>query len=107
MNINGKNGLGCITPLSEALRGNKIVLRPLPGLPVIKDLIVDMKQFVDQYKKIKPYLINDEEKPDKEIKQSVEEREKLDGLYECIMCGLGGIWIIRSLESKTNINHQN
>ena len=87
MNINGKNGLGCITPLSEALRGNKIVLRPLPGLPVIKDLIVDMKQFVDQYKKIKPYLINDEEKPEKEIKQSVEEREKLDGLYECIMCG--------------------
>ena len=87
MNINGKNGLGCITPLSEALKGNKIVLRPLPGLPVIKDLIVDMKQFVDQYKKIKPYLINDEEKPEREIKQTVEEREKLDGLYECIMCG--------------------
>ena len=76
MNINGKNGLGCITPLSEALKGNKIVLRPLPGLPVIKDLIVDMKQFVDQYKKIKPYLINDEEKPEREIKQTVEEREK-------------------------------
>ena len=86
MNINGKNGLGCITPLSEALKGNKIVLRPLPGLPVIKDLIVDMKQFVDQYKKIKPYLINDEEKPEREIKQTVEEREKLDGLYECILC---------------------
>ena len=52
MNINGKNGLGCITPLSEAVRGNKLELRPLPGLPVVKDLIVDMTQFVDQYKKI-------------------------------------------------------
>ena len=59
LNINGKNGLGCITPLSDAVRSNKLSIRPLPGLPVIKDLIVDMKQFVDQYKKVMPYLITD------------------------------------------------
>ena len=87
MNINGKNGLGCITPLSEAIRGNKLELRPLPGLPVVKDLIVDMTQFVDQYKKVQPYLITDKENDGKEIPQTIEDRDKLDGLYECIMCG--------------------
>ena len=87
MNINGKNGLGCITPLSEAVRGNKLELRPLPGLPVVKDLIVDMTQFVDQYKKVQPYLITDKENDGKEIPQTIEDRDKLDGLYECIMCG--------------------
>ena len=88
MNINGKNGLGCITPLSDVIKSNKLSLRPLPGLPVIKDLIVDMKQFVDQYKKIKPYLITDKKVDTREaIPQTIEEREKIDGLYECIMCG--------------------
>ena len=86
MNINGKNGLACITPLSEAVKRNKLVLRPMPGLPVIRDLIVDMKQFFDQLEKVKPYLITKDEKPEIERKQSPEEREKLDGLYECIMC---------------------
>ena len=87
LNINGKNGLGCITPLSDAVRSNKLSIRPLPGLPVIKDLIVDMKQFVDQYKKVKPYLISDKKVDTREaIPQTVQEREKLDGLYECIMC---------------------
>ena len=86
MNINGKNGLGCITPLSEAVKGNKLELRPLPGLPVVKDLIVDMTQFVDQYKKIQPYLITDKKTDGQEIPQTVEDRDKLDGLYECIMC---------------------
>ena len=57
MNINGKNGLACITPLSEVLKGNKLELRPLPGLPVIRDLIVDMTQFYEQYEKIKPFLL--------------------------------------------------
>ena len=57
MNINGKNGLACITNLSELKE--PIVLRPLPGLPVIRDLIVDMSQFFKQYHSIKPYLIND------------------------------------------------
>tara|TARA_B100001029_G_scaffold44322_1_gene34831 strand:- start:7248 stop:7988 length:741 start_codon:yes stop_codon:yes gene_type:complete len=88
LNMNGKNGLGCITPLSEAIKSNKLSIRPLPGLPVIKDLIVDMKQFTDQYKKIRPYLITDKKVNTREaIPQTIEERDKLDGLYECIMCG--------------------
>ena len=86
LNMNGKNGLACITPLS-AIKANKIVLRPLPGLPVVRDLIIDMTQFYNQYEKIRPYLINDgKEQPAREHLQSIEEREKLDGLYECILC---------------------
>ncbi|MEW6982074.1 succinate dehydrogenase iron-sulfur subunit [Colwelliaceae bacterium 6471] len=86
LNMNGKNGLACITPLSE-LKASKIVLRPLPGLPVVRDLIIDMTQFYNQYEKIKPYLINDgKEQPAREHLQSPEEREHLDGLYECILC---------------------
>lgn len=86
LNINGKNGLACITPLSS-LKTNKIVVRPLPGLPVIRDLVVDMTQFYTQYEKVKPYLIPDEKnKPAREYLQMPEEREKLDGLYECILC---------------------
>jgi len=87
MNINGKNGLACMTPLSEAVRRNKLVLKPMPGLPVIRDLIVDMKQFFDQLEKVKPYLITKDDAPKLERKQSPEEREKLDGSYECILCG--------------------
>ncbi|MFT5294622.1 MAG: succinate dehydrogenase / fumarate reductase iron-sulfur subunit [Colwellia sp.] len=86
LNMNGKNGLACITPLSD-LKTKKIVLRPLPGLPVVRDLIIDMTQFYNQYEKIKPYLINDgQEQPAREHLQTIEEREKLDGLYECILC---------------------
>jgi succinate dehydrogenase / fumarate reductase iron-sulfur subunit len=87
MNINGKNGLGCITPLSAAgLKGGKLVIRPLPGLPVIRDLVVDMSIFYKQYEKVQPYLQNDTPAPAIERLQSPEEREKLDGLYECILC---------------------
>lgn len=86
MNINGKNGLACIMPLSECVKNNKLVLRPLPGLPVIRDLVIDMTQFYDQYKKVQPYLQNDTPAPAIERLQSPEEREKLDGLYECILC---------------------
>lgn len=84
MNINGKNGLACITPLHTL--PNKVVLRPLPGLPVIRDLIVDMTQFYKQYERAKPYLQNDSEPPTTERLQSIEDRNKLDGLYECILC---------------------
>ena len=86
MNISGKNGLACITPLSEAIRNNKIIIRPLPGLPVIRDLVIDMKQFYVQYEKIEPYMVNDSPAPQIERLQSQEERAKLDGLYECILC---------------------
>jgi succinate dehydrogenase / fumarate reductase iron-sulfur subunit len=84
MNINGKNGLACITALSSLK--SPVVIRPLPGLPVIRDVIVDMTQFYKNYEAVKPYLINDEPLPAKERLQSPEEREKLDGLYECILC---------------------
>ena len=84
MNINGKNGLACITPLDSL--PDKVVLRPLPGLPVIRDLIVDMTQFYKQYERAEPYLQNDSEAPATERLQSIAEREELDGLYECILC---------------------
>ncbi len=84
MNINGKNGLACITPVSSL--SEPVVVRPLPGLPVIRDLVVDMALFFEQYEKIKPYLLNDQQAPEKERIQSPEERAHLDGLYECILC---------------------
>lgn len=86
MNINGKNGLACLADLAAFPAGQPIVLRPLPGLPVIRDLIVDMTQFFKQYHSIKPYLVNDEPLPERERLQSPEDREELDGLYECILC---------------------
>ncbi len=86
MNMNGRNGLACKTTVSSIVNRDRLTLRPLPGLPVIRDLVVDMSQFYAQYEKIDPYLINDEEPPEKERLQSVEEREELDGLYECILC---------------------
>ncbi len=86
MNINGKNGLACITPLSECVKDNTLILRPLPGLPVIRDLVIDMSQFYAQYRKIEPFLQNEIAAEGIERLQSPEEREKLDGLYECILC---------------------
>lgn len=86
LNINGKNGLACITPLSETVKGNKLVIRPLPGLPVIRDLVVDMSLFYAQYEKIQPFLQNNTPAPAIERLQSPEDRAKLDGLYECILC---------------------
>lgn len=84
--MNGKNGLACITPLSEVVRSDQLSIRPLPGLPVVRDLVVDMEQFYDQYERIKPYLQNDQPPPSQERLQSPEDRKKLDGLYECILC---------------------
>ena len=84
MNINGRNRLACITPLSSLTE--PIVIRPLPGMPVIRDLIVDLTNFYKQYEKAKPYLQNNQPTPSQERLQSPEERAKLDGLYECILC---------------------
>lgn len=87
MSMNGTNGLACITPISQfGGPANKLVLRPLPGLPVIRDLVVDMSIFYKQFEKVQPYLINDTPAPAIERLQSPEERAKLDGLYECILC---------------------
>jgi len=87
MNINGKNGLACITKLADLeAQGPVVQIRPLPGLPVIRDLIVDMSQFFKQYHSIKPYVVNDTPPPETERLQSPEDREELNGLYECILC---------------------
>ena len=84
MNINGKNGLACVTQLADLK--SPVELRPLPGLPVIRDLIVDMSQFFKQYHSVKPYLVNDDPAPDTERLQSPDDRAQLDGLYECLLC---------------------
>jgi len=84
MNINGKNGLACITKIADL--PEHVTLRPLPGLPVVRDLIVDMTQFFKQYHSIKPYLVSHEAPPERERLQSPEDRDELNGLYECILC---------------------
>ena len=86
VNMNGKNGLACITPVSEVVSRGKLVVRPLPGLPVVRDLVVDMGVFYKQYQRIKPYLQNSTPAGVRERLQSPEDRAKLDGLYECILC---------------------
>lgn len=90
MNINGKNGLACITSLKNIhYDGNTINVRPLPGFPIIRDLVVDMSQFYLQYEKVQPFLINYKNNShtiNHEYLQSPEERSKLDGSYECILC---------------------
>ena len=84
MNINGRNGLACITRVRDLKE--PVVLRPLPGFPIVRDLIVDMTQFFKQYHSIRPYLINDEPPPERERLQSPAERERLNGANECILC---------------------
>lgn len=84
MNINGRNGLACITPLQDLQQ--PVQIRPVPGMPVIRDLVVDLSQFYEQYRKVKPYLTVRDPEPEVEYKQSPQERDQLDGLYECILC---------------------
>ena len=85
MNVNGMNRLACITPLFSLK--SPVVINPMPGLPVIRDMVVDMAQFYRQYRAVRPYLINKDPEPEVEHLQSPAERDKLDGLYECILCG--------------------
>ena len=85
MNVNGTNRLACITPLFSLK--SPVVINPMPGLPVIRDLIVDMEQFYRQYRAVKPFLINNDPEPEVEYLQSPGDRDRLDGLYECILCG--------------------
>lgn len=84
MNINGRNGLACVSPIGELKE--PVVLRPLPGFPVVRDLIVDMTQFFAHYHAIRPWVDDAAPMPDRERLQSPEQRERLDGLYECILC---------------------
>lgn len=85
MNINGTNGMACLTPLSELKE--PVTVRSVPGMPIVRDLVVDMTQFFHHYRAVKPYLIVKDPMPEVELRQSPEDREKLDGLYECILCG--------------------
>lgn len=85
MNVNGTNLLGCITKVTDLKE--PIMVRPVPGMPVIRDLVVDMSQFYEHYKAVKPFIIRHDAEPEVEYLQSPQEREKLDGLYECILCG--------------------
>ena len=80
MNINGKNTLACLCPIQP-----KMVIYPLPHMPIIRDLIPDMKNFYKQYAEIKPWLQNSNKSGEENL-QSIEERKKLDGMYECILC---------------------
>ena len=81
MNINGTNTLACLTPIDQ----KEFNIDPLPHMSVIKDLVVDLEPFFEQYKSIKPYVVTGK-KPKKEHIQLPEDRKKLDGLYECILC---------------------
>ena len=85
LNINGKNGLACISPLSESVKNNKVVIRPLPGLPVIRDLVVDMSLFYAQYEKVQPYLQNATPAPAIERMQSPEERALIKSFCQITM----------------------
>ena len=85
INMNGTNGLGCLTRLSSLKE--PIEVRPVPGMPIIRDLVVDMDQFFKQYRAVKPYLTVKDPEPEVEYKQTPAQRDKLDGLYECILCG--------------------
>lgn len=84
MNINGVNGLACITRVAELKQ--PIEIKPLPGLPVIRDLIIDMDQFYKQYRAVKPYLMVNDPMPEVELLQTPSQRENIDGLYECVLC---------------------
>lgn len=86
INVNGVNMLSCITKI-EDLGTDHLVIQPLPGMPVMRDLVVDVTDFFEKFITVKPYLIRKSPTPDKEFYQSPEDRKKLDGLYECILCG--------------------
>jgi succinate dehydrogenase / fumarate reductase iron-sulfur subunit len=84
LNINGRNVLACLTDLADLKE--PVVLNPIPGLPVVRDLIVDMTQFFHQYHSIKPYVIDERPMPERERLQSPGDRKDLDGVIECILC---------------------
>ncbi len=88
MNINEKNRLACITPANEAIENEELIIRPLPDMPVIRNLVVNRNLFFKKYQTVKARLINHYPAPSiEESLQSPEERARLDGLYECILCG--------------------
>jgi succinate dehydrogenase / fumarate reductase iron-sulfur subunit len=86
MKVNGRNILACETSLQQ-FRGGKLKIEPLPGFPILKDLVVDMDGFFEKLKRIKPYLILKKPIPDKEFIQTPEQFEKIRETVLCILCG--------------------
>jgi len=85
MNIDGTNTLACTKPIAD-IKGD-VKINPLPHLPVVKDIVPDLSHFYAQYATIRPWIrTQSTTPPDRERLQSKEDREKLDGLYECILC---------------------
>jgi succinate dehydrogenase / fumarate reductase, iron-sulfur subunit len=84
MRINGSNMLACKALIKDV--GKKLTIQPLLGMPIIKDLVVDMEGFFAKYRSIKPYLINDEPEPERERLQTIEQRERFDDTTKCILC---------------------
>ncbi len=88
MSINGRNVLVCTRPLREHLdRQQRVTIRPLPYLPVIKDLVVDRSSFWEQYLRVKPWLVPPEDVPEMEFRMTPEEVAALNDAEKCIMCG--------------------
>ena len=85
MLINGRNRLACKLRI-ETLGKRRITVAPLPGLPVIKDLVVDMDGFFDKFKSVKPYLVTDSPAPERERIQSAEQHERYEDTTKCILC---------------------
>ena len=86
LNINGVNMLSCVTHIEDVVKDGKLVIQPLPSMPLVKDLVVDLSDFLNKYFLCRPYLLTKSAPPTLERLQSPEERKKLDGLYECILC---------------------
>ena len=86
MNIDGQNTLACTQSMHDVAHGGAVKVNPLPHQPVVKDLVPDLTNFYAQYASIEPWLHTTTPAPQKEWRQSREDREKLDGLYECILC---------------------
>lgn len=85
MRINNLNRLACKV-LVQDLDGQKIIVEPLLGLRVLKDLIVDMEPFFEHYRSVMPYIVNDEPPPKRERLQSIEERARFEDTTKCILC---------------------
>jgi succinate dehydrogenase / fumarate reductase iron-sulfur subunit len=86
MNIDGANTLACTKAIDEVIRKGVVKIYPLPHMPVVKDLVPDLTRFYAQHAFIEPWLQTSSPAPEKEWLQSHEDRQKLDGLYECILC---------------------
>ncbi len=86
MRINGKNRLACKTLIKDVNPSQPITVEPIKGLPVLKDLVVDMEPFFDAYRSVMPFLVTDGNEPTRERIQSQKDRERFDDTTKCILC---------------------